>query len=143
MTIRNARPEDAAAIQLLNKEALGYDYPLDKTRDKLEELYLDEAQCILVAELDDDVVVGYIHLEDYDTLFYDPMKVIVGLAVFTEFRRRGVATRLLREAEEWAGDTGASGIRLVSGMEREDAHAFYERMGFVLRKVEKQYVKQI
>ena len=141
MKIRNARPEDAAAIQLLNKEALGYDYPLEKTREKLEAAYLDETQCILVAELDDDIVVGYIHLQNYDTLYFDPMKNVLGIAVFPAFRRRGVATRLMAEAEEWAVGTGASGIRLTSGTSREEAHAFYLRMGYEEKKLQKNFRK--
>jgi len=86
-------------------------------------------------------VVGYIHLENYDTLYFDHMKNVLVLAVFTEFRRRGVATRLMAEAEEWAAETGAAGIRLVTGVEREDAHAFYERMGYTMRKLQKHYIK--
>jgi len=139
LTIRPARPEDAAAIQLLSKEGLGYDYPLEKTREKLEASYLDDRQCILVAEMDQDVVVGYIHLQDYDTLYFDPMKNILGLAVFTEFRRRGIATKLLSEAEEWAQETGAAGVRLVSGISREDAHAFYTRMGYQETHLQKNF----
>ncbi len=143
MTIRPARPEDAAAIQLLSRECMGYDYPLESTRERLENAYLDENQCILVAELGPDVVVGYIHLQNYDTLYFDPMKNILALAVATEFRRRGIATRLYTEAEEWAMETGASGIRLVSGAEREDAHAFYRRMGFEEKKLQKNFRKSL
>ncbi|MBQ9270618.1 MAG: GNAT family N-acetyltransferase [Oscillospiraceae bacterium] len=143
ITIRRAEVRDAAAIQLLNRECLGYDYPLKKTREKLAAAIEDPGQCVLVAELDPDVIAGYIHLEDYDTLYFDPMKNILGIAVFMEFRRRGIATRLLTEAEEWAAETGASGIRLVSGYDREDAHAFYERMGYINRKLQKNYIKKI
>ena len=73
ITIRRAEVRDAAAITLLNRECLGYDYPLDKTGDKLATAIQDEGQCVLVAEIGPDVVAGYIHLEDYDTLYYDPM----------------------------------------------------------------------
>ena len=141
ITIRRARPEDAAAIQLLNRDGLGYDFSLDDTRRKLESLCGREDHCILVAELEPETVVGYIHLTDYDTVYFMPMKNVLGLAVFTEFRRRGIATKLMAAAEQWARETGASGVRLVSGINREDAHAFYERMGYEMRKLQKNFVK--
>ena len=34
------------------------------------------------------------------------------------------------QVELWAKDTGAAGIRLVSGAERTDAHEFYRHCGF-------------
>ena len=141
ITVRPARPEDAPAIQLLNAEGLGYSCPLEKTKILLESLCDRDDHCILVAELDADTVVGYIHLEDYQTLYFDPMKNILGIAVFTEFRRRGVATRLITAGEQWARDTGAFGVRLVSGYDREGAHAFYERMGYEMRKLQKNFRK--
>ncbi len=141
ITIRRARPEDAAAIQLLNKEALGYDYPLDKTREKLEKAAEDQRTCLLVAAFDQDTVIGYVHMTDYDTLYFGHLKNVLAIAVFTEFRRRGAATKLLTAGEQWARDTGAVGIRLVSGENRTEAHAFYERMGYTLRKMQKNFVK--
>ena len=142
ITVRPARPEDAPAIQLLNAEGMGYSCSLEKTKTLLESLCDRDDHCILVAELDADTVVGYIHLEDYQTLYFDPMKNILGIAVFTEFRRRGIAAKLITAGEQWARDTGAVGVRLVSGYDRDGAHAFYERMGYQMRKLQKNYRKE-
>ena len=38
MEIRLANPEDAQRLCLIDSEALGYDYPLDKTKKQLETL---------------------------------------------------------------------------------------------------------
>lgn len=36
----------------------------------------------------------------------------------------------MADVEAWARERGASGLRLVSGETRADAHAFYQRLGF-------------
>ena len=143
VTIRQAKPEDATAIQRLNQEGLGYDYPLEKTRALLELFSGREDQCVLVAELDGELVIGYIHLEDYQTLYFDPMKNVLGIAVLPAFRRTGVATKLLTAGEQWAKETGASGIRLNSGSAREGAHAFYEHLGYESKKLQKHFIKRL
>lgn len=129
MKIRRAVIEDAEAIYRLNQIGLGYDYPIEKTRVKLEKALSDPAQLVLVAECDG-AVAGCIHLQDYDTLYFEPMKNILGLAVLPEYRRQGIATALLKAADQWAEETGAAGIRLVSGVSREGAHACYRRNGY-------------
>ena len=143
ITVRRAGISDAAVIQLLNKECLGYDYPLSEVETHLQALLENPGHEILVGVLDEELVVGYLHLADYDTLYFEPMKNILGIAVFTEFRRRGVATRLLSAGEQWARDTGATGIRLVSGVSREEAHAFYERMGYEMSHLQKNFRKML
>lgn len=57
---------------------------------------------------------------------------IVGgnVVVDREWRRRGVATRLIKAAIELAHDFGCYKLRLVSHRERHDAHALYEHMAF-------------
>ena len=54
----------------------------------------------------------------------------MGIAVSRKYKRKGIGRALLQQVEHWARETGASGIRLVSGATRTDAHAFYRRCGF-------------
>ena len=84
---------------------------------------------IFVAELEGRVI-GYVHLADYDVLYAPPMKNIMGIAVSPQYRRKGVGRVLLEAGEKWAAETGAAGVRLVSGESRTEAHAFYRSLGY-------------
>ena len=127
--IRPAAVADAHALSLLNREEMGYDYSPAATADKLELLLNDGKNGIFVAELDGQIV-GYVHLNDYDLLYMPPMKNIMGIAVSKEHRRQGIGRLLLAAAERWAKETGAVGVRLVSGETRTGAHAFYRSLGY-------------
>lgn len=140
MKIRRATEQDVQGIFRLN-QAFGYEYPLKATAEKLRAAVSDPGQCILVAEEADGVLSGYIHLEDYDTLYFPHMKNILGLIVLPEYRKRGIASALLADGEIWAKDTGAAGIRLVSGAERAPAHACYRKAGYTEQKLQKNFKK--
>ena len=131
--VREAKMLDAEAICVLNREELGYDYPAEQTREKLKQTLLREREVVFVAEQDGEVI-GYIHACGYDVLYAPHVKDIMGIAVSSEFRRRGVGAALLGAVEKWAKQTGASGIRLVSGSSRTGAHAFYRHCGYVAGK---------
>ena len=51
------------------------------------------------------------------------------LAVDPERRSEGIGKALLDAAKEWARERGASHLELDSGLDRADAHRFYEREG--------------
>ena len=129
ITIREARAEAAQALARLNREEMGYGYPVDKTKEKLAMLLESGKDKILVAELDG-AVAGYVHLNDYDVLYADHMKNIMGIAVSSSCRRMGIGRKLLAAAEDWARETGAEAVRLVSGEGRTGAHAFYRSLGY-------------
>lgn len=133
ITIRECTQTDAAAIHALSRDELGYDYPLSDTAEKLRSLLTDSSHKILVACIDD-LVVGYVHASDYDLLYAPHLKNIMGIAVSSEHRGLGIGRALLEHIEEWAKDTGAAGIRLVSGAERTGAHAFYQKCGYTVGK---------
>ncbi len=138
--IREAVGEDAEGIQVLNDLALGYRYPLEETRERLETLLKSGKDRIFVAETGGRVV-GYIHAVDYDALYAPPLKNIMGLAVSGEHRREGIGKALLAAVEKWAMETEAEGIRLVSGETRTEAHGFYRRCGYILSKNQKNFKK--
>lgn len=127
--IRDARPEDAPALAKLNRGEMGYEYPEEKTQEKLQALLSGGKDKILVAEVDG-MVVGYVHLCDYDLLYFDPMKNVMGIAVSSDCRRRGIGGKLLTAAEDWARADGATAVRLSSGESRTEAHAFYRSLGY-------------
>ena len=127
--IRRAELSDLDAIWRLNRDELGYDYPLEETREKLSLLLGRESDRIFVAVLDG-VVAGYVHVCDYDVIYAPHMKNIMGIAVASAHRRSGIGRALLAAAEAWGKETGAAGIRLVSGMTRTGAHAFYRACGY-------------
>lgn len=65
----------------------------------------------------------------------------MGIAVSSDFRKKGIGKMLLNEVEKWARDTGAYGIRLVSGATRTGAHAFYSACGYIGNKEQKNFKK--
>lgn len=52
---------------------MGYEYPVDKTKNKLEHLLKSDKDKIFVATVQS-IVVGYIHANDYDVIYAPHMK---------------------------------------------------------------------
>ncbi len=127
--IREATVSDASAIYELNRLEMGYEYPVNETKKKLSLLFKRETDKIYVA-VSEGIVVGYIHINDYDLIYAPHMKNIMGIAVSSNYRHQGIGRALLKSAEEWAFATGAAGIRLASGMARVEAHKFYRCCGY-------------
>lgn len=127
--IREATRKDAEAIADLNRTAMGYDYPTVETEKKLQAVLSSGKDKVFVA-VRGNTVIGYIHANDYDLLYFPTMKNIMGIAVDSACRKCGVGKALLSAVETWAKETGTAGIRLVSGAGRKEAHAFYRSCGF-------------
>ncbi len=139
--IRQCRVEDAASLQALNSDGMGYAYSVEDTVKKLQRLLQSGKDCILVAVIKEKVV-GYIHANDYDLLFSPHMKNIMAIAVARGYRRRGIGAALLLKVEEWAKASGAAGVRLVSGTARTEAHAFYQSCGYHREKEQLNFKKR-
>lgn len=122
--IREATNQDTQFICRINKYAMGYDYPKEKTQYQLKKVLCDDNQQIFVAEIEH-LVVGYVHATKYDLLYANSMVNIMGLAVLEEYRHNRIATKLMDSVEEWAKIIGADAIGLTSGKEREKSHKFY------------------
>ncbi|MEG0942800.1 MAG: GNAT family N-acetyltransferase [Angelakisella sp.] len=140
LKIREATSEDALRICEINKYTFGYEYPLEKTASRLVYLLQSHSDKLFVA-YKEDLVIGYIHGSDYNCTYSDPLKNIMAIAVDEEYRGLGAGRLLLDALEQWAGEDGCVGVRLVSGMNREGAHKFYLHCGYALRKEQKNFIK--
>lgn len=129
LQIRQCGIVDADAIYELDTKEMGYDYPRDKTEEKLKRLLKSDKDKIFVAVIDN-TVVGYVHANDYDVIYAPHMKNIMGIAVLSSFKQKGIGRALLSAVEDWAKKDGAYGVRLVSGAARTGAHAFYRHCGY-------------
>ncbi|MCB5956338.1 GNAT family N-acetyltransferase [Enterococcus sp. CWB-B31] len=142
MIIREAILSDAEALHTINQDSLGYDYPLIKTKEQLEDLLNLTDNKLFICTIDDQVC-GYIHAAVYLTIYAPKMINILALSVDTAFQGKGCGKELMQFVEKWAAATGAGGIRLNSGEERKAAHHFYEHIGFAKRKNQANYYKMI
>lgn len=139
MIIRNANINDSAAIAEISKSYLGYDCTAEFVCNKLENLD-NSREAVFVAAYGDDVL-GFVHVEQYDTLYSETLANILGLAVRAEWRRQRVGSYLMGAAEAWAKDIGASGVRLNSGASRLGAHEFYRARGYNSEKQQIRFIK--
>ena len=141
MIIREATIEDAFAICNISCADLGYDCSCEFVSTRISNLDKGREK-VFVAELNG-IVAGYIHAEKYQTLYFEPMINILGLAVSSEFRRRGIGRMLLKRAERWANEVGIHKIRLNSGASRKETHSFYRAMGYNNEKGQIRFIKDI
>lgn len=129
LQIRQCEITDVKAIHDLNTRELGYNYPEDKTKEKIIKI-LDSNKDKIYVALIDGKVIGYVHANDYDVTYAPHMKNIMGIAVLSNFQKMGIGKALLTSIEHWAKNTGAYGVRLVSGATRISAHEFYRHCGY-------------
>lgn len=140
-TVRKYQTEDAQSIWELNTKELGYVFSLEETEEKLARLTNNPSHCLLVAEMQGKVV-GYIHGNDYEVVYMPSFKNIMGLAVAKDYQHQGIGKSLLMALEQWAKETGAKGVRLVSGGERFATHQFYEKCGYQKKKMQANFRKE-
>lgn len=55
----------------------------------------------------------------------------------------GVGERLMKMCEDWSVNEGYELLRLRSGISREVAHIFYEKIGFENIKLQKVFEKKL
>ena len=143
ITLRLATVNDAQEICEINESALGYSYPLEATRHQLARVLARPTERVWVACDSDGHVVGFLHAADYETLHNGSLKNIISLAVQENCRGLGIGRMLTEAVEGWAREDGCEAVRLVSGRNREKAHAFYAHCGYDMRKEQKNFVKHL
>ncbi|MBO0439902.1 GNAT family N-acetyltransferase [Candidatus Enterococcus ikei] len=129
MTIREAKLEDIEAINRLNTYPLQHDYPLEDAKEQLKYILSSPVNKIFVKEIAGKVI-GYIQLSEYVCTYGPKLMNVMALVVDENIHGQGAGKSLLNHAEQWAKENGAKGIRLNSGVERTEAHKFYEHQGY-------------
>ena len=125
LTIRDARADDAAAIASLLGQ-LGYETDAAAVPPRLERLVI-VGDRVVVAVLEDEVV-GLAHLHASPTLEHErPAAKINALVVDESHRGEGVGRALVEAMEAEARARRC--LFLTTAARREDAHAFYRRIG--------------
>ena len=127
--IRPAIPADAAALTAMF-EAWGHPQPAEVIEERLRTWAETPLAQVLVAERDGRVaglaaVSATPHLARPGRFAR-----VAGLAVHHDHRRRGVATALMRAAEDVARGWGCDRLELTSTRSRAEAPAFYAALGY-------------
>lgn len=127
--VRDARFEDAEAMSRLCAQ-LGYPAQTTAMGPRLARVQRDPNARVLVAESDGAPVgLATVHLRH--TMNHEaPIAQLTLLVVDETQRSRGVGRALVEAAERWARAQGSHRIVVTTALQREEAHAFYERIGY-------------
>ena len=142
ITIRRCMVSDTAPIHNLGMSILGYNFSVEQVEANIRRLIGQPTDLLLVAERGDEVV-GFVHATNHDPVYAPPMKSIVALAVKDEFRHQGLGRRLVAAVEDWARETGASGVRVNADVMMSEALTFYKSQGFDYIRTQYNFRKMI
>jgi GNAT superfamily N-acetyltransferase len=141
ITVRQMRAEDAAAVAALTTE-LGYPSTEDAIRRRYDLIKDRWAARVCVAHAASRIV-GWIHVQATYLLECDERAEIWGLVVAESERGAGVGRRLVEAAEEWARMRNFRVMAVRSNAVRNDAHRFYEHLGYSVSKTQYAFRKTL
>lgn len=131
MKIRNYQERDLKDLPALYSQ-IGYPVNQEELEERLEKILSDQNYQLIVAEIDGKVV-GFAGI---CTMYMFEKSVeyirILALVVDSDFRKQGIAGKILDYIKEWGRSEGLFAMTLNSGInsDRENAHNFYENYGF-------------
>lgn len=140
--IRPAERSDTAEITRLC-EALGYPVTLADIETRLDTLGATGRHFIAVAPGEGSVLCGWVAAEHRVLLESGERAEIVGLVVDNTLRRKGFGKSLVSSVETWAAKRGLSEVFVRSNIARDEAHRFYEGVGYSRTKTQHAYTKTI
>lgn len=119
---------------------LGYPTTLEAFKSHLG-LVKKDKHLVLVAELLETGVVGWIHVMPRRLLVAGFYCEVGGIIVDEKHRRKGIGKALLETAEHWVLDSGCQGMIIRSNQERQASHSFYTKTGYQAMKKQEVYIK--
>ena len=140
---REINTADAQEVAEICKVELGYDVDVENVEKQIAKLTNDKKQHIIIGYEDENTrkIIGFVHAQMYESFYSNLGLNILGLAVDPDFQGRGIGRKLMNELEDYALDNNIRFIRLNSAMKREEAHKFYEHIGYTCDKVQKRFIK--
>jgi GNAT superfamily N-acetyltransferase len=99
----------------------------ERARLALTEAIVSPQSAVFVADDGGDLVGFCTAYLELNSVRFGKRCWIEDLAVDPERRSQGIGAGLLNAAKDWARGAGATHLELDSGVDRADAHRFYER----------------
>jgi ribosomal protein S18 acetylase RimI-like enzyme len=129
LTIRHAKFNDAPELAVLMCD-LGYETERTEMETRLKLILSNPAYKTFVAIMDGSVcgMIGTFAYSSYE--HNDPSGRILALVTSSTARRRGIGRVLIATAEKDFAERGISRVALDTRLTREDAHKFYESLGY-------------
>ena len=142
LVIRHLTLADASSVHALNVMTEMGSADLEATASTLNRILQYPDQHVLFAFEAEGQMIGYIHAQLYEML-YSPNILfnVIALAIDERYQGQGIGKQLLHAVEQEAMVLGLDGIRINSGNNRELAHVFYEKLGYISNRDQKRYVK--
>jgi len=133
--IRAATMKEAPQITELSIQ-LGYPLTVQDTITNIAAIDKSNYDMAYVAVMNNQVV-GWIHVFYTMRLETGPFCEIGGLVVAASARGKGIGSQLVEKAKKWAAERNINKLKVRCQVKRTEAHAFYEKNGFVEKKVQK------
>lgn len=136
--LRPVEPGDVSGLLTLVRQ-LGHDVPSAVSDEEMARRLVAVLEApdhaLFVAVMGPgEPVIGWIHIFDAPRLAVGRFAEIAGMVVDGRHRGQGIGRRLVTIAENWARRRGLGKLRVRSRSERQGAHAFYRRLGFLASK---------
>lgn len=139
--IRRVEESDAVALTSLFGQ-LGYPCHPETMRECISRIAQERSHWARVC-VRGGTVVGCCHVFSSLILEAGLVSQVGGLVVDDRSRRAGIGRTLMASAERWAAEQGCVSMYVRSNIIREDAHAFYERIGYRRAKTQHAYRKAL
>lgn len=131
------RADLPSIVRMLADDDLGsrrerFEEPLPESYfEAFEQIDSDPNHELIVAELDGEVI-GTLHIMFLPSISYQGglRAQVESVRVEEKYRGRGIGREMMKWAIEKARARGAHLVQLTTHKSREDAHRFYERLGF-------------
>ena len=138
-SIREAGLPDAETISQLSYQ-LGYEVPVKETEYNLEAITANPDEIVYVA-LHEEKLIAWIHIFHTTRLESGSFCELGGLVVDEQYRSNGIGRLLVDRAKEWCISRKVPVLRLRSNIIRNEAHRFYQNLGF--REIKQQKIFEI